>query len=58
MNPKNFVHNTTYSVQPPYKLPVTPGSVLVNDFWTPPPINFVHDHSFLRKFIIIYFFVI
>ena len=35
------------------------GSVLVNDFWTPPPpINFVHDHLFFSKFIIIYFFVI
>ena len=37
------------------------GSVLVYDFWTPPtppPINFVHDHLFFSKFIIIYFFVI
>ena len=35
------------------------GSVLVNEFWTPPPpINFVHDHLFFSKFIIIYFFVI
>ena len=24
----------------------------------PPPINFVHDHLFFSKFIIIYFFVI
>ena len=33
------------------------GSVLVYDFWTPtthpPPINFVHDHLFFSKFIII-----
>ena len=34
------------------------GSVLVNDFWTPPPTNFVHDYLFFSKFIIIYFFVI
>ena len=35
------------------------GSVLVYDFWTPPPpINFVHDQLFFSKFIIIYFFVI
>ena len=33
----------------------TLGSVLVNDFWTPPPINFVHDHLFFSKFIIVYF---
>ncbi len=37
------------------------GIFLENDFWTPsppPPINFVHDHLFFSKFIIIYFFVI
>ena len=27
------------------------GSVLVYDFWTPPPVNFVHDHLFFTKFI-------
>ena len=32
------------------------GSVLVYDFWTPPPpINFVHDHLFFSKFIIFFF---
>ena len=32
---------------------------IAGDFWTPPPpINFVHDHLFFSKFIIIYFFVI
>ena len=29
------------------------GSVLENDFWTP-PINFVHDHLFFNKINIIY----
>ena len=34
------------------------GSVLENDFWTPPPplINFVHDHFFLFFSKLVYIF--